>query len=155
MLTGQTCGMLVSFKFIEQALNFIGLNASINLGFLMLTSANFALWITVDRIINSSDFATLVFLSRFLSGLGSGLIDSACLISQTNQISDETEQDQSEMAKTIFRKHQAFIAAGNWVGPLLVTFGWKKLSELGLLRGLAYLTLLVWMLCALKMRFEP
>jgi hypothetical protein len=71
----------------------------------LLTSANFALWLTVERITNSSDFATFVFLARFLSGLGSGLIDSACLISRTNQISDETEEDQSEMAKTIFRDH--------------------------------------------------
>jgi Na+/melibiose symporter-like transporter len=75
--------MLISFKLIEPAIRWFGLKNAINLGFLILTLANLALWLSVLQIDNSSDFATLVFVSRFISGIGSGMIDSACLISRT------------------------------------------------------------------------
>ena len=93
MFTGQTCGMLISFKVIEPVLKCFGLNYALNLGFFMLTSANFALWCAVLKLDNSSDFATLVFLSRFGSGIGSGIIDAACMISRTYHSKREKNQD--------------------------------------------------------------
>ncbi len=84
MFTGQTCGTMLTYKFIEPAVRTFGLNKVINLGFFILVAANFMLYISVLLIVNSSDFSTAVFLTRFVSGIGCGLIDSSCLISRTH-----------------------------------------------------------------------
>jgi len=42
--------MLISAKIIEPMIRWFGLNSAINLGFLALTIANFALWLSVVQI---------------------------------------------------------------------------------------------------------
>lgn len=73
---------MMTYKFIEPAHRMLGINPVINIGFFILILANFGLWMSVLFIENSSDFATISFLMRFLSGIGCGLIDSSCLISK-------------------------------------------------------------------------
>lgn len=111
MFTGQTCGTMLTYKFIEPAVRTCGLNKVINLGFFTLVTANFMLYTSVLLIVNASDFATAVFIARFVSGVGCGLIDSSCLISRTHYKTgfktpvNEEEQDQTKVASKFFSKH--------------------------------------------------
>lgn len=82
MMTGHTSGVLISYKIFEPLIRIFGVNSVLNIGFTILVLANFALWLCVIYIENSSDFAAIVFLSRFIGGVGSGLIDTSCLISR-------------------------------------------------------------------------
>jgi hypothetical protein len=91
--TGQTAGALLASKYIEPAIRMLGLNGAINIGFFILIASNFALWVFVLIIVNSSDFATCVFCTRLASGIGSGLINSACLISRANKRSFEEHEN--------------------------------------------------------------
>lgn len=62
-----------------------------------MIASNFALWLFVLIIVNSSDFATCVFCTRLGSGVGSGLINSACLISRASKKSmDLSENENSD-----------------------------------------------------------
>lgn len=85
IFTGQTAGALFASKYIEPAIRVLGLNGAINVGFFIMIASNFALWLFVLIIVNSSDFATCVFCTRLGSGIGSGLINSACLISRASK----------------------------------------------------------------------
>lgn len=89
IFTGQTAGALFASKYIEPAVRMLGLNGAINIGFFILIASNFALWLFVLIIVNSSDFATCVFCTRLASGIGSGLINSACLISRASKKSTD------------------------------------------------------------------
>lgn len=80
--TAQTVGALISSNNIEPAIRFCGLNGVINIGFLITIASNFSLWVFVMILQNSSVFATSVFFARLVSGVGCGLINSACLISR-------------------------------------------------------------------------
>ena len=82
ILTGSTCGVMVAHKMFEPAISRFGLNFVTHAGFVFLVSANFALYFCISKITNNSVFSTCVFLSRLVSGFGSGLIDASCLISR-------------------------------------------------------------------------
>jgi len=84
MFTVHTSGLMVTQKFIEPLLKTTNLNTLIHLGFFILVSANILLFIAAYLINNSSDFATAIFLARLTSGIGSGLIESSCIISRTH-----------------------------------------------------------------------
>ena len=90
MLTGHTAGVMFTYKFIDYAIKFAGLNGVVNLGFFILIVSNFGLWICIVIIKNSSDFATCVFVTRLIGGIGSGLIDASCLISRSQYRSQES-----------------------------------------------------------------
>ncbi len=77
-----------------------GLTGVINLGFLILICANFGLWIIVLLTENSSDFATCIFLTRLISGIGCGLIEASCLISRI-QYRENPENGDAINDKTI------------------------------------------------------
>lgn len=84
MFTGHTSGLMVTQKFIEPLVKTTNLNKIIHIGFFILVSANVLLFVAAYLINNSSDFATAVFLARLTSGIGSGLIESSCIISRTH-----------------------------------------------------------------------
>lgn len=84
MFTGHTSGVLLTYKFITSAIKYYGLNSVVNIGFFILVISNFALWLVVAYIENSSVFATAVFAVRLFGGMGSGLIDASCLISRNH-----------------------------------------------------------------------
>lgn len=170
---------MFSSKYIEPAVRLLGLNGVINIGFFILIASNFALWLFVLIIVNSSDFATCVFCTRLASGIGSGLINSACLISRANQKNttshDDTNADSyrsqqdnhrtgiprsekdrsiSETANSYFRQHMFGEALGDIGGPLLIVCFYGIVGATGIFCILAIVSFCVWMSCAVVMALE-
>ena len=148
---------MLSYKFIESSIKMFGLTGVINLGFLILICSNFGLWIIVLLTENSSDFATCVFLTRLVSGIGCGLIEASCLISRIQHREDPDNNDainKLEIANNFFKRHKTFEALGNLIGPLVVMAVYPFIGSSGVFLILAIASFIVWMICAILIAYE-
>jgi len=85
LISASTIGELVAVKFTEPAVAKLGTKWSLQLGFVFMIATSYAFW-TVSYIKNDMDFATLAFLTRFLNGIGSGVLRSVVLIARAQGI---------------------------------------------------------------------
>ena len=74
-------GSMIAGRFTEPAISKMGTKWAMQLAFLFMCASSFAFWL-VTSIVNDSEFMAFTFLSRFLFGIGSGLLRSVIIIAR-------------------------------------------------------------------------
>ena len=155
MMTGHTSGVLISYKVFEPLIRLFGVNSVLNIGFTILVLANFGLWLCVIYVENSSDFAFIVFVSRFVGGVGSGLIDTSCLISRNYESDSSGIQAKEQSTSTYFMEHKKSEALGNLLGPLLVICAYPIKGDYAVFLLLAICSLCAGVACSTGLYCVP
>ena len=80
-MAASTAGSLSASRFTEPLISKLGTKWTIQMSFLLMVVASFALWL-VTYMTNDSEFMAMCFLSRFVFGFGSGLLREVILIAR-------------------------------------------------------------------------
>jgi fucose permease len=82
VICAQTSGVVLAFKWAEAFIHHLGIKSTLNVGFAILLIASYAFWSVIsDAKSYTVELGTALFLCRLFSGIGSGLLCAACLIS--------------------------------------------------------------------------
>ena len=81
LIAAAWAGGLIAPRFTEPAISKMGTKWSIQLGFLLMVAASFAFWFNTS-IQNDSNFVAFAFFSRFMFGLGAGLLRSVIIVAR-------------------------------------------------------------------------
>ena len=90
LIAASWAGHLIASGFTELSISKLGTRWAIQLSFIFMMVASFALWLVVG-ISNDSEFTAFAFLCRFTFGFGAGLLRSVIIVARAQSFKGQKD----------------------------------------------------------------